>query len=587
MKAAASICCEISWEVCNKVGGIYTVVSSKAQRMVEHYGDGYYAIGPYSAQRAIGSFEEKLPPEHLKAGFERLQKEGIECHYGIWLIKGNPQAILIDITNFAKNANNIKKLIWDIYKIDTLGTQWNDVDEPLIWSWAAGKLVEQLAKSSIVCHCHEWLAGGALLYITLRKLPIGTVFTTHATVLGRALASEGVLYDVIDTVNADEEANKRGQGLKAKHQIEKQSALHARIFTTVSEITGIEAEKLLGRKPDLLLPNGLDMSTYPTFEEVSVRHKLTKGKLFDFIIASFFPFYSFDLNNTLVFFLAGRHEFHDKGIDIFIKALGKLNDRLVAEKSNKTIMTFFWVPGNVRAIKQPLLESKTYYRDLKEKITDDVDEIEHNLLHALIASQPVSEERLLNEELRAELKRKLLRFKRAGKPPVCTHDLNGDDEILQALAEAGLDNDANDRVKVMYYPIYLNGADGLLDMTYNEAMQGSHLGVFPSYYEPWGYTPLEAGALGVPSITTDLAGFGRFICNECAPGPNPGIWVLKRWKKTDDSVVEQLAETMHYYATRDKENRIDNKLAAREIANRADWKEFIERYIDAENRSIT
>ncbi len=576
-------CCEVSWEICNKVGGIYTVVSSKAQRMVERYGDGYVAIGPYFPTKVVGAFEEKVPPDALKVSFDALKQEGIECHYGTWLIKGNPNTILIDTTRFAKHANGIKSFLWDTYKIDTLGTSWNDVDEPLVWAWAAGKLAEKLGG---VCHCHEWLAGGALLYLKSHHASVGTVFTTHATVLGRALASEGRLYDVMDSVDADAEAAKYGQGLKAKFQIEKQSAKHADVFTTVSEITGIEAEKFLGRKPDVLLPNGLDMATYPTFEEVSIRHKRMKAKLFDFIIASFFPSYSFDLNNTLVYFIAGRAEFHDKGIDIFVKALGRLNDQLKAEHSDKTIVAFFFVPGAVRAIKQGLLESKTYYRDLKETITEDVDEIEHNLLQALISGQPITEPRVFNEELRADMKRKLLRFKRNGNPPVCTHEMQGDDQILQAFSNAGLDNDADDRVKVIYYPTYLNGADGLLDMNYYDAMQGAHLGVFPSYYEPWGYTPLEAGALGVPSITTDLAGFGRFICKECTLPQNPGIWVLKRWKRTDEQVVEELTQTMHMYAILQKHHRIANKIAARQIADRADWSSFIERYIEAENKSV-
>lgn len=591
MDPKAKLCCEISWEVCNKVGGIYTVVSSKAQRMVEHYKEKYFAIGPYFPAKALGNFEEKVPPDPCKIVFEMLKGEGIECHYGTWLIKGNPNAILIDFSNFAKNKDGIKKFLWDTYKVDSLGTDYYDFDEPVVWAWAAGRLVEKLAaacEGSCVAHCHEWLAGGALLYLKSNNVRVATVFTTHATMLGRTLASEGTLYDILDTVDADEEAAKRGQGLKAKHLLEKASVQNTDIFTTVSEITGMEAEKLLGRKPDVLLPNGLDMSRFPTFEESSVKHKLMKSKIFDFLISYFFPYYSWDLDNTLVFFLAGRYEFHDKGIDIFIRALGKLNDRLKAEKSDKTVVAFFWVPGDIKAIKPTLLESKTYYKDLKESIGDNLDEIEHNMLHALIANLPLTQEQLFNEDLRDDVKRKLLRFKRKGKPPIATHDLYNEnsDLITQTLLQMGLDNDSDDRVKAVYYPIYLSGADNLLDLTYYEAMQGSHLGVFPSYYEPWGYTPLEAGALSVPSVTTDLAGFGRFICMECVPGPNPGIWVLKRWKKTDDDVAEQLAETMHYYATLPKGDRIDNKIAAREIAVMADWKSFIERYIEAQNKAV-
>ena len=190
--------------------------------------------------------------------------------------------------------------------------------------------------------------------------------------------------------------------------------------------------------------------------------------------------------------------------------------------------------------------------------------------------------------MREEIRRKILKFKRDGNPPIATHDLNneGDDLILNTLRQVGLDNAEDDKVKVIYYPIYLTGADGLLDLSYYESMQGSHLGVFPSYYEPWGYTPLEAGALGVPSITTDLAGFGRYICTECKLPQNPGIWVLKRMNKSEADVAKELADTLYYYATLSKQDRITNKLAARDIANKADWKKFVERYIEAHNKAV-
>jgi glycogen(starch) synthase len=591
MDPTAKTCCEISWEVCNKVGGIYTVVSSKAQRMVEHYGEGYYAIGPYFQDKTFGSFEEKVVPDNLKSIFEQLKTEGIDCHYGTWLVKGDPNAILIDFTNFTQHKDGILKFMYDTWQIDTLGADWFDVDQTVIWSWAAGKLVEKLAQVSegkTVAQFHEWLSGAGLLYLRSQNAPVGTVFTTHATILGRTLATEGGLYEIIDSVQPDEAVNMRGQGLKAKFHIERASAQNAHTFTTVSEITGIEAEKLLGRKPDVLLPNGLDMSKFPTFEETSIAHKKMKGKIFDFLMGHFFPYYSFDLKNTLVYFLAGRHEFHDKGIDIFLEALSRLNNQLKESNSEKTVVAFLWVPGGVRAIKPGLLENKTHYNDLKDSVEDNIDDIEHNLIHSLVSSKPVSEETLLDSDLRAEIKRKALRLKKQGTPPLVTHDLHNEseDQIIQSLIASGLDNQEDDRVKVVYYPIYLTGADGLLDLSYYESMQGAHLGVFPSYYEPWGYTPLECGALGVPSVTTDLAGFGRFICNECKLPQNPGIWVLKRLGLDDENVTQQLTEQLHYYTLLSKQERIDNKLAARSIANKADWKDFIERYIEAHNNSL-
>ena len=543
MAVKAKHCFEVSFEVCNKVGGIYTVVASKARHMIKQYGDGYITIGPYFPKKAYGVFEEKVPPDTIKAAIEKLRSQGIDCHYGTWLVTGNPKAILIDFTRFTSQTNAIKKDLWDAFGLDTLGTTYYDVDEPLVWSTAAGKVIEELSnviEGPIVGHFHEWLAGAGLLHLKRNRVKVGTVFTTHATMLGRTLASADIdLYNVLDTINPEEEARKRGQGLWAKYQIERLCANNADVFTTVSEITGIEAEKLLGRKPDVLVFNGLDMEKFPTFEESSVHHKLFKNKIFDFILYHFFPYYSFDLDNTLIYFLSGRYEFHDKGIDVFIQALGKLNDKLKNDKVQKTVVTFFWVPGNIRGIKPEVLENKTLYTDFKEFVRDNIDEVQHKVLHSLVANKDITKSVLFNEEALDEIRRKILRFRRKGQPSISTHDLYNEDsdQIMNALKAVGLDNAEDDRVKVVYYPIYLTGTDGLLDVSYYESMQGSHLGVFPSYYEPWGYTPLEAGALGVPSVTSDLAGFGRYICNECKAGPDPGIWTLRRFGVPDSNVI--------------------------------------------------
>jgi len=588
----AKHCFEVSFEVCNKVGGIYTVVASKARQMIKQYGDGYITIGPYFPKKAFGVFEEKMPPDDIKKVFDTLHSEGIDCHYGTWLVTGNPKAILIDFSQFTKHTDGIKKELWDKFQLDTLGTTYYDVDEPLVWSWAAGKFIAGLAHSlegPIVAHCHEWLTGGCLLYLKGVGAHVATVFTTHATMLGRTLASQDVkLYDILDRINPEQEARSRGQGLWAKYQMERLCAQQAHAFTTVSEITGIEAEKLLGRKPDVLLFNGLDMEKFPTFEESSVRHKLFKDKIFDYIMYHFFPYYSFDLGNTLIYFLSGRYEFHDKGIDVFIRALGKLNDKLKKDKIPKTVVVFLWVPGNIRGVKAEVLENKTYYSDIKGFIEDNVIDIEHNVIHSVLSRTPIQDSTIFSEEEQEEIKRRALRFKRKGIPPLSTHDLydEGNDPIMRTLIDVGLDNCDDDLVKVVYYPIYLTGTDGLLNLSYYESMQGAHLGVFPSYYEPWGYTPLEAGALGVPSVTSDLAGFGRYICNECKQGPDPGIWTLQRYQKNDEQVIEQLATILYYYTTLDKQRRIENKITARAVAETCDWKEFISRYVEAHDFAV-
>lgn len=589
MEKKADILFEVSWEVCNKVGGIYTVVKSKSAKMVEVYGDNYFIIGPYFASKAIGQFEEELPQGMWKSAFDELRKEGIICHFGKWLTEGNPTAILIDFVNYMRRVNEIKREVWDSYKIDSLRAS-SDYDEPLVWAYAAGMLIEkmlsQLEGKKIVAHFHEWLSGAGILYLKKKKLKIGTVFTTHATVLGRTLANSNVdLYNVWDKINPDNEVYK--YNVEAKHGVEKNSAAFADVFTTVSEITGMEATYFLKKKPDVLLPNGLDISKFPTFEEIIIKHKLQRDKIREFMLYYFFPYYTFEPKETLIYFIAGRYEFHDKGIDIYIKALGKLNERMKQSKSKKTIIAFIWVPANFRNIKRELLENKTLYQDIKDALEEAVDDVEKNIIYSFVSNKKIQKENLFDEDFLTEMKIRISRFVKKGLPPVSTHDLYDDnDTILKAINSANLRNKEDDQVKIIYYPIYLSGADGLLNLNYYEAMQGSHLGIFPSYYEPWGYTPLEAGALGVSSVTTDLAGFGRFFCAECAQTDTPGIFILKRLNKSDDEVEDELVDVMYNFVQLTKEKRIANKLQARQTASMADWKIFISHYTDAHEMAV-
>ena len=357
----------------------------------------------------------------------------------------------------------------------------------------------------------------------------------------------------------------------------------------MSEITGIEAERFLDRKPDILLFNGLDLGKFPTFEQASVKHRLFKARIKEFLLYYFFPHYSFDLDNTLLYFLAGRYEFRDKGIDVYIKALAALNERLKKQKDSKTVVAFIWVPGNIRSIRPQLLESKTFYADIRDSVDDAHDEIRNKLLALLVSQQQITNESLLDPEFMLEFKPKLKRFlARKGVPAVSTHELYDEDKdaIMRALLASGLDNSPDDKVKVVFYPTYLTGADGLLDTSYYESMQGCHLGVFPSYYEPWGYTPLEAAALGVSSITTDLAGFGRYLCTECKQGKYPGIFVLKRFGRSDEDTVKDLADMMQEYAEYTTHERVENKIMAQRVAATADWAFFADRYVDAHNKAL-
>ncbi len=578
---------EISWEVCNKVGGIYTVVSSKAARMVEVYGNNYFTVGPYFEQKIHGEFYEVLPPDFLKGVFDSLKNEGITVHFGAWLINGRPNTLLIDFSEFAARKNDIKKELWDNYKIDSLNSGYFDFDEPVIWAYASGKLVHEISKkvnARIVAHAHEWLSGASVLYLK-RDAKIGTVFTTHATVLGRSISSAGInLYDSLEKLNPDEECYKRG--VNAKHQIEKASAQNTDVFTTVSEITGLEATYLLGRKPDVLLPNGLDLKKFPTFEQASINHARIKRKLKEFIAYYFFPYYTFKLDDCLIFFISGRYEFHDKGIDTFIDALASLNDQLKKEKSNKTVVAFFWIPANIRGIRQDLLESKTFYEDIKETISNEIEDVKTRLIFSLVNETNASCGDLFGLDILHEVERKLVKFKKKGNPPLSTHDLHFEDkdEILNAFKSRKLLNRPQDRVKVIFYPLYMNGNDRLLDINYYESIQGSHLGVFPSCYEPWGYTPLEAGALGVASVTTDLAGFGRYI--QKRQKNDSGIFVIKRHNKSDQETVSQLSSVLYRFTNFTAEERVKNKIEAVNLASHADWEQMVKNYIKAHDLAV-
>jgi len=591
-KPEADILFEVSWEVCNKVGGIYTVIKSKVDQTVKQYGDNYFLIGPYFMDKAIGLFNEQLPPEEYRTICKELLDEGIIVKFGKWLIRGRPNTILIEFSNYAKYKDGIKKELWDKFKIDSLNTEYFDFDQPVIWAYAVGKLVEKIATKfpdkKMVLQAHEWLSGPTILYLKKNKVPVSTVFTTHATTLGRTLANSHVdLYGVLNKIKPDDEAHK--YNVHAKHELEKQSALNSNVFTTVSEITGIEAENLLGKKPDIILPNGLDLRKFPTFEELSIKHKGLKDRIKEFIMFFFFPYYTFDLDNTLIFFIAGRYEFHDKGIDVLIKSLGNLNKLLKKDKSKKTIVVFFWVPAGIRNIRPELIENREFLKDIKSDLMEQIPDIKTRLLYLILSKKVVSEKNLLTDHFLDESEGKVMRFMRKNQiPSVSSHDLQNidGDPILNNFKTYGLQNKKEDRIKVILYPIYLTGADGLLNTDYYESIIGSHLGIFPSFYEPWGYTPLECAALGVASVTTDLAGFGRYIRKEIDGRKYPGIFVLDRLNKSDDEFVEILTDSLYNFVKLSKNERISNKMAAREFAGVADWENFITYYIQAHNLAI-
>ncbi|MBT4539997.1 hypothetical protein HOC35_00650 [Candidatus Woesearchaeota archaeon] len=592
----ANVLFEVSWEICNKVGGIYTVVKSKADLINKAY-ENYFLIGPYVEKKAKEVFNELDPPENFAGIFNELADMGIKCHFGEWQIKGKPNAILLDVSGFSKKTNDFKKLFWDNFGIDSLNAGWT-FEEPMLWSTAAGILIEKYAKQNnegkkIVTHCHEWMAGFALLYLINKKSNVGTVFTTHATMLGRTLCAVGrELYSELNNLNPKEEAYK--YNIQEKYLTEFACAQNADVFTTVSEITSMEAEKILGRKADVILLNGLDMEKFPSFEELSIKHRIYRDKIREFVAYYFFPYYSFDLSQTLLFFIVGRYEFKNKGIDIFIKALGNLNRMMQENDSKKTVIAFFWIPREVHGAKIELSENKMNFNRLKDFVNSNQEDIQHKILMHLVKSKDEKIEaadhftssNLFPEEFLLEARKLKLNFSKSGNPPLSTHNLPGEehDEIINALKAEGLDNKKDDKVKVISYPVYLTGIDGLTDLPYYDALTGCHLGLFPSYYEPWGYTPLESGALGVSSLTTDLGGFGRFLVSK--EKGDKGIFVLKRFGINEDKVINDFSKTLHDYTLLKEKERVEQKMISKKIANLADWNEFVKYYFEAHNKAI-
>lgn len=586
MDAKADFLFEVSSEVCNKVGGIYTVVVSKVELMQKYYPN-YFLVGPYYKDKADIEFKEEAAPDYLQRAFDSIKSKGIICHYGKWMVAGNPNVILVDYFEFYNTSkNDVKRDLWEWYRIETHSI--GDFETLLMWSSAVGRVLEaienQIKGKRLVGHFHEFLAGPAMLYLRHQNSGFKTVFTTHATILGRAISGTGGdLYRIIDSVNPYEEAKK--YGIIDKFTTERACAQNAHIFTTVSEITGIEAEKLLGRKPEVLVLNGLDIDKFPTFEETSINHRSYRDKIREFISYFFFPHYTFDLEETLIFFIVGRYEYRNKGLDILTKALGRLNEKLKKDGSKKTVVAFYWIPNGVYGIRKELLENKDFYRHIQHVLQKHLDKIENGIISDIISGMDVKDIKIFSQEFAVELKKQVVHFKKGDQPLFSTHYIENEDNdsIIRGFKENGLLNKKSDRVKVINYPVYLNGADGLVDLSYYDGIMGTHLGIFPSYYEPWGYTPLETAALGVPSITTDLAGFGRFIEGAKIDG---GIYVLKRYGRDDEDAIADFTEMLYKYTNLHQKDRVGQKLLAKKLSELADWKELIKNYITAHNMAL-
>ncbi|MEI6478297.1 MAG: glycogen/starch synthase [bacterium] len=509
---------EISWEVCNKVGGIHTVITSKLPQALRSFPDRYCAVGPYLPGNPSPEFSEQPLPDFLKGVSEQLAQKGVQLHYGTWLVPGEPPVILLDWTGLVEWRDAIKARYWEKYQLDTLGSDFYDLDQPLLWSTAVGMLIEECSVSSdnpIIAHGHEWLSAGLFLHLGLEERPkVRTVFTTHATVLGRSLLSHDIfIYDKLDKIKPDEDA--KTYGVTSKHQLEKLSATHATVFTTVSQVTAEEAFCFLGRAPEVVTENGLAVHEFPAFDRLCIARTETREKLDDFVSAYFFPSYRFDLTKVSYQFTMGRYESHNKGYDIYLDSLARLNAKMKEEKSDKIVVSFLLVATGSLGVRPEITTQLMIYRRVVNLLSQLAAATQRDVYRELWDSDPKQPHALIDPELHETIRHLLTRLPHQESPAISPFVMyNGDqDEISKLATKYGLGNTKEDKVKVVFMPVYLDGFDGIFNIPLYDLLSGFDLGVFPSLYEPWGYTPMESLVMGVPAVTSNLAGFGQSLPN--------------------------------------------------------------------------
>lgn len=578
---------ETAWEVCWQLGGIYTVLRSKAPSMTARLANRYCLIGPYNQATASIEFEETDEDTPFHRAAAATGRTGMQVHCGRWLVSGKPLVVLIDYLSAWDRLAECKYFLWKDHQIDA-GDE-PEVNDVVLFGYLVADYLEQLQteiegmpdenRLPIVAHFHEWMGGVAIPVLKRRGADIATVFTTHATLLGRYLASDDpFFYGRLPSIDAYRAAGDRG--IFNRFAIERAAAHGADCFTTVSDITAVEAEHLLGRKPDHVLPNGLNIRRFAALHEFQNLHQLYKQAIHEFVMGHFYPSYTFDLDNTIYIFTAGRYEYRNKGIDLFIEALARLNYRLKQEKSGQTVIAFIVTRAPVRGINVEVLKSQMMFRDLKQTCERISERMTEKLLYTTALGKLPTVEDLLEENAQMALKRQHHAWLRQGWPATCTHDMlnEGEDAILNQLRSCYLNNAPEDPVKVIYHPEFLSGTSPLLGLDYDQFVRGTHLGVFPSYYEPWGYTPMECAALGIPSITSDLAGFGSYIQRQMPDHEKKGLYICRRNQLSFDESANHLVDQLMSFLSLNRRERIEMRNRVESTGDQFDWNLLVENY---------
>ena len=527
---------ESSWEVCNKVGGIYTVLSTRAKTLQEALRDKIIFIGPdFWKENESPYFKEE---SSLFADWQwEAKNQGLKIRVGRWTVPGEPIAILVDFNPYFEKKNDIYGWLWENYGVDSLHA-YGDYDEASMFSYAAALVVESFynhyltLKDKVIYHANEWMCGLGALYINNQLPQIGTIFTTHATSIGRSIAGNmKPLYDYLFAYNGDQMAGELN--MQSKHSIEKQTAYYVDCFTTVSDITAKECVELLDKPVDVVLPNGFDNSFVPSTAKFTRKRNAARRKMLD--VANALLGEDLD-DDTLLVSTSGRYEFRNKGIDVFVEAMNRLlRDRDLKKK----VVAFIEVPGWVgeprKDLQERLKSGKKYDTPL------DVPQVTHWL-----------------------------------------HNMSHDN-VLGMMKYYDMHNRKDEKVKVIFLPCYLDGNDGIVNLTYYDIVLGNDLCIYPSYYEPWGYTPLEAIAFKVPCITTDLAGFGLWANSVFGKNGEieDGVKVIHRTDYNYSEVADIIKDTVADFSNMPQKQVDACRKNAGELSKKALWSEFIKYYYEA------
>lgn len=520
---------EVSWEVCNKVGGIYAVVSSKILEALAAFGENYFLLGPDLGNNP--DFEETDEPcwQELR---QETDRRNLSCRFGRWNIPGRPKVILVGYRDRYDQSQLLFSL-WNRYGVDSISGGWDYV-EPVMFSTACGEVIEAACKAlhipadgPALAHFHEWMCGGGLLYLKTNAPYVGTVFTTHATMLGRSMAGSGFdIYKQMHQINPKHEAG--AYNITAKCSMETASAREADCFTTVSRITADEAGVFLGRTPDVLTLNGLDLRVIPDYSRDRSLAAASRQRLLEAagrLLRRRLP------EDTRIFLVSGRYEYHNKGIDVFLDALGMVNTALSQSQSN--VLALCAVMGGHSGVNA-------------DAVSGDP---------AKLPGQGgfwISSHHVYNQP---------------------------NDPILNACQRLGLDNRPENHVQVIFDPALLDGKDGFLNMRYEEVLAACDLGVFPSWYEPWGYTPQESAAHAVPTVTTDLSGFGMWV--RSSQRDKNGVTIICRRQTSYDETAASLRDVLLQYASLPEEQMQEHRHMVRHVAEGCSWEQFFPYYVQA------